>query len=114
MHELALGKALLELIEQHAPSSGHIESIQLKIGQLSHANLEALRFNFQVMAQGSRAERARLEIMQEPGQAECTQCAHVFNITHYGQACPHCQTHFIRITQGESLQLISLTMVPEP
>jgi hydrogenase nickel incorporation protein HypA/HybF len=73
MHELALVQEILDTVT--AVSGGaRVSRIVLEIGKLSAVLPDAVRFCFDLAAEDTVAEGARLEILETPGLAQCRRC----------------------------------------
>lgn len=66
MHELALTREIVS-IACNAASGQRVHVITLEVGRLSCVSPDALEFCFDVVAQGTLAERARLDIRRTDG-----------------------------------------------
>jgi hydrogenase nickel incorporation protein HypA/HybF len=66
MHELALTHEIVDIICQ-AAAGRRVHAVMLEIGELSCATPEAIEFCFQVVAQGTCAAGARLDICRTAG-----------------------------------------------
>jgi hydrogenase nickel incorporation protein HypA/HybF len=110
MHELSLAESLIELIEDEARKQGFgkVRKIWLEAGALSGVDPEALRFGFEVAAEGSCAEGAALEILRPPGEAWCFACNRTVTVAEYYDGCPHCRGHQLQVTGGQQFQLKEL------
>lgn len=73
MHEVAVVQQLLELVAERS-GGARVTRVVLEIGQLSAVLPSAVRFCFDVVAEGTVAEGARLEILETPGLARCRGC----------------------------------------
>lgn len=69
MHEVGIMQEALAIALDHGRSSGaeRITAVSLKIGALSGVEPDALRFAFDVVAHGTLAQDARLQIEEQPG-----------------------------------------------
>ncbi len=110
MHELSLAENLLQIIEESALEQQftQVKTIWLEIGQLACVEQESLRFYFDVVKQDSVARHAALEIIGITGKALCTQCDRQFAIAAYHEACPHCGSFALQITQGDTMRIKEL------
>lgn len=110
MHELSLAENILQLIEDTAVDQPFtlVKTVWLEIGQLACVEQESLRFFFGVVTQDSIAWQAKLEIIEIAGQALCKQCNQVILITTYHQACLHCGSHALQVTQGDGMRIKEL------
>ena len=107
MHELAIAESVLEIVERTARASGgeRVAAVWLEIGALSHVQAEALRFCFDAVTRGSLAERARLEIATIPGTAWCMPCGEAVPLAGLGEACPHCGSYQLAVSQGAEMRV---------
>ncbi len=64
MHEAALVRDLVREVDSVARenSAGHVQTVRIEIGALSHVTRESLEGQFEVLAQGSAAQGAHLDI----------------------------------------------------
>lgn len=73
MHELGITQDIIEVVSQHAGGS-KVNRVVLEIGKLSAVLPDAMRFCFDICAEGTVAEGAELEIIETPGLARCRAC----------------------------------------
>jgi hydrogenase nickel incorporation protein HypA/HybF len=107
MHEMSLAENVREIIEDAAREQGfaRVMAVRLEIGRLSSVEPEAMRFCFDAAMAGSIAERARLEIVEMPGQGCCEDCGRDMQIESLYEACPHCGGYRIRVTGGDAMRI---------
>lgn len=76
MHELALMKSVLSIVETETEKQGfhRVAVIRLAVGELSGVVPELLRDYFPFAAGGTVAEGARVEIRELPVTARCRAC----------------------------------------
>ncbi len=110
MHELSLLEDVLQILEQNAESQGYrrVKRIWLEIGQLSCVEPEALRFAFDAVMKDTLADRAVLEIVEQPGQGECAGCHRTVPVESLYAACPRCGHFDVRITEGMAMRVKQL------
>jgi hydrogenase nickel incorporation protein HypA/HybF len=112
MHELSLMEAVrdqsLEQASRHG--AGRIVAITLRIGSLAGVELEALRFAFTVVMEGTIAEQARLVIEAVPAVCFCGPCAQPFPAPGGDCECPRCGAISLELLQGRELELRSLEL----
>ena len=107
MHELTLAESILAIVSSHlreAPGR-RPKVIRLDIGALSHVDADTLRRCFEIVARGSVAGDARLEITRRPGRAWCHDCARAVPLEALGAPCPDCGGHGLRIEGGDELRV---------
>lgn len=110
MHEMSLAESALKIIEDAAQKQGvtRVKTVWLEIGQLACVEQESLRFAFDVVARGSIAEQARLEIIETAGQGRCEKCARNFPLAALYEACPACGSYAVRVTAGDAMRVKEL------
>ena len=110
MHEMSLCESILQVLEQQAVAQQYqkVRTVWLEIGALSSVEVEALRFSFDVVMQGSLAEHAQLEIIDVPGQAWCMPCARNVAVEQLYDVCPHCGSHQLQVNSGDQMRIKEL------
>jgi hydrogenase nickel incorporation protein HypA/HybF len=110
MHEMSLAESVREIVEDTARASGarRVTAVRLEIGKLSQVEVDAMRFAFEVVRQGSLAESARLEIVEPDGTAWCMRCSDTVVIGRRGDPCPLCQSHQLQVTGGDRMRVMDI------
>jgi hydrogenase nickel incorporation protein HypA/HybF len=67
-----------------------------------------MRFCFDAVMQGTLADGAKLEILQMPGEAWCTQCKKSVRVQQRFDPCPECGGFSLQITSGDQMQVKEL------
>ena len=113
MHELALARGVVDVIETEARKSAftRVARVVLDIGALSCVDPHALEFGFEAAARGTVAEGACLDIRTPPGVARCFACEADVEISARGDACPHCGSHMLVPTGGDEMKIRELEVV---
>jgi hydrogenase nickel incorporation protein HypA/HybF len=110
VHELALAQSILELVEQQATANNacRVESILLHIGELTAVVADSLTFSFEIVAKGTRAENACVEIVTVPWRMRCGSCQHEYRVEQRSIACPKCGALGGETISGRELQLVEM------
>ena len=110
MHEMSLCESMLQILEQQAKAQQYqrVKTVWLEIGALSGVETEALHFCFSVVMQGSLAEGALLEIIEEPGQAWCLPCGINVPVEQLYDPCPHCGNPQLQVNGGDQMRIKEL------
>ena len=111
MHELGIVQELIGLAEKelaNAGFEGRVESITVRVGRMSGANPEALRFAFEAVAPESLLAGAELVIVEVNPVCKCSQCGAEQEISDYTFACPKCGSNNITVQGGTELNLESM------
>ncbi len=66
MHELGITRNLVAIVSEQA-AGRRVQRVQLEIGTMSAIMPDAIRYCFDVCAEGTVLEGARLEILESPG-----------------------------------------------
>jgi hydrogenase nickel incorporation protein HypA/HybF len=92
MHELSLARDLLATVEEQLSSSdARVLRVHLSVGTASGIVSDSLRFAFDVLAKGTRAQGAELSILAVPARCSCVTCGIIFEFDGIIGSCPTCQ-----------------------
>lgn len=107
---MSLLEGIIDLVEEEhrKQSFDRVRMIRIKVGVLATAMPDALRFCFDIIARGTIAEGARLEIDNVAGAAWCDACCHSVVLTERYEPCPQCGGAHLRLTAGDELQLTDI------
>ncbi|MFN3705384.1 MAG: hydrogenase maturation nickel metallochaperone HypA [Thermoflexales bacterium] len=108
MHELSIACSLVEAAAQAAQQHGatRVTRVHLKLGVLSGVDADALRFSYDVAAQGTLLEGSQLEIDVLPALISCHQCgASCVLPTIQDFRCPACGAPSHRLLQGREIEI---------
>lgn len=110
MHEVSLMQDALILAAQEAKRAGgtRVHRLMMQIGPLSGVVPEALSFAFEILAKGTMAEGASLEIEAVPIVCYCTGCAREFTPPDMYCECPACGQVSLDVRRGREMQLSAL------
>ena len=73
MHEMGITLDILDIVRERA-GDRRGRRVVIEIGKLSAVLPDAVRFCFDLAAEGTPAEGAVLEILEPPGRARCRAC----------------------------------------
>lgn len=111
MHEMslveALMEALLEAFENH-PAWLRARRVELHVGRLRQIVPEAMTFCFDVAAQGTPLEGARLDLVEISLEARCKRCDHRWEPEDLIFSCPICGAVDVETTRGMELDIASM------
>ena len=110
MHEMSLAEGVLGLVQDAARVHGFdaVRTVRVEIGRLAAVETEALRFAFDVVARGTVAEGALLDIIDVPGAAWCMRCGDTVPINERGDACPRCGGYQLQLGAGTGMRVKEL------
>lgn len=112
MHEVGIMEEAVRMAVETAKSSGanRVVGLRLRVGTLSGAVPEAMRFAFDVVCRNTPAEDARLEIESVRAACWCPTCRAEFECTDFLNECPHCHTLSGELRRGRELEIVSVEM----
>ncbi len=107
MHETAVVAGILGILERSASaeSIARITSVRIKVGRLRGLDVRQLVGAFEIMAEGTRAEGARLVIDEVAVSARCPSCEETFETKGWNLACPKCGSTEAEIVAGRELHV---------
>jgi hydrogenase nickel incorporation protein HypA/HybF len=110
MHELSIAVSLIEMATEEAERLGvRVEALHLRLGPLSGVVREALLFSFDLAAEGTAIEGARLEIEEVPVAVFCPVCSEERALPSIQSfLCPVCGTPTPEVVRGRELELATM------
>jgi hydrogenase nickel incorporation protein HypA/HybF len=102
MHELSIADAILHLALAQA-GNRRVARVGVVAGHLRQVVPGALRFSFDLVALGTAAEGAELEIVEAPAVGRCETCGSEGRLTEFPLHCEACGGLNVRIVSGEEL-----------
>ncbi|HMV97935.1 MAG TPA: hydrogenase maturation nickel metallochaperone HypA [Anaerolineales bacterium] len=110
MHELAVTESILDISLRHAKEAGasRVTDINLVIGQFASIVDDSVSFYWNIVAEGTMAQGARLHFERIPAEMACSACGHTFHPDDETFECPSCASMQVRITQGEEFRVDSI------
>ena len=110
MHELALTKGIIDIVNSEAEKSGfkNVLEITLRVGEYSGIVPQCLREFFPIAAAGSVAEGAELVIEPVKARFRCLECGYEGEADRKSACCPECRSTAIKMTTGREFFVESL------
>ena len=110
MHEMALCESVLQIVEEQARTGGfsRVLTVRLELGALACVEPEAMRFNFEVVSQGTVAEGAALQIDRVPARAWCSECCQEVPVERMFAPCPRCGADLLAAMGGDEMRVKEL------
>jgi hydrogenase nickel incorporation protein HypA/HybF len=110
MHELPVTQNILEVALRHAQQSNaqRIISLNIVIGQLATFVDDSIQFYWDLIAQNTIAEGAKLNFRRIPTELLCLECNYRYTPGPTELACPRCQSTNIEIVAGKEFYLESI------
>ncbi|MEE1940197.1 hydrogenase maturation nickel metallochaperone HypA [Streptomyces sp. TRM 70361] len=113
MHELSIAAAVAESAQDAARRHGaaSVESVRVRVGELSGVVPDALRFSFEVVTEGTALAGAALVVEEVPARARCGDCAGQFAPgTPPRLWCPGCRGAAVELVAGRELEIADVTL----
>jgi hydrogenase nickel incorporation protein HypA/HybF len=113
MHELSIALGIIEVASEELSNHGdaRISAVHLKLGALSGVDKDALLFSFDVAAEGTPLQGARLEIDAVPVVIFCAKCGAEREIECIQQlVCSVCGELSSNVSRGRELQVVALEL----
>lgn len=110
MHELSLSYSLVNnVLEAIGEDAIHVDSLTLRLGELSGVDRSALEFTFPIAASGTMLEGANFLIESVPVTIYCSSCDAVAPLASIQSfRCPTCNTPSADIRSGRELDLVRI------
>ena len=110
MHELSLMEGMVQGILEEAQRQGfsRVHQVRLEVGRLAGVEIEALRFAFDPVTEGTLLAGARLEILALPGLGQCQACGCEVEVEARFDLCPKCGEGFVVLLSGTELRVKDL------
>jgi hydrogenase nickel incorporation protein HypA/HybF len=109
MHELSIAEGVVDVAVRHARGR-RVTAVELKVGHLRQVVPSALEFAFELVAQGTPVEGARLVLEQVPAKVACRACSAEGEVGDFPLACPDCGGLDVEVVGGEELLVDSLEL----
>lgn len=110
MHELSIAQGIVSLVEE-AARGRRIARVNVEIGAMSGVAPDAVAFSFDLVTEGTRAEGAKLNIIEIPAIARCEDCGLDFPIADLLTACA-CGSFRRTLLRGGELNVRSVELEP--
>lgn len=111
MHELAIAQSVVDAVCDHAAGCA-VYRVTVDVGVLTAVVPDALRFAFDIAAEGTVADGASLDIRCVPGAAHCRDCGADFTVTELLLLCP-CGSADVALGAGRELRIRSMEVSRE-
>lgn len=112
MHEVSIMAEAVRMAVESAESAGarRITGLRLRVGTLSGAVPEAMRFAWDVVSGDTIAAGARLEIESVRAAGWCGTCQAEFEGADFFNECPRCHNLSGELRRGRELEIASVEL----
>jgi hydrogenase nickel incorporation protein HypA/HybF len=114
MHELSIAMSIVEMAEEESERRGgvHVSAVHLKLGALSGVVEQALLSSFEMAAEDTSLQGARLLIENIAVRVFCPTCSAERQLTSIQNfSCPVCGAPTPQITCGRELEVTALEII---
>jgi hydrogenase nickel incorporation protein HypA/HybF len=108
VHEIGLCEGVVEAVERRA-AGRPVQVVRLRAGAQHRVVGPAMANAFALVAAGTVAEGAELDLVVVPVQARCRGCDHRAETTDPWAVCPACGSDDLELSGGDELTLESIT-----
>ena len=110
MHELAITRSIIDLVEGEAKKQGFKKAleIRLRLGEYSGIVPEYIKEFFPLVAEGTVSAEAELIFERSPAKFKCLSCGYHGGADRKNGSCIKCGSTSIRMTAGREFFVESL------
>ena len=112
MHELGLCEGILEAVERRA-AGRRVTRVRVRVGAQHRVVSSAFDQSFALVAQGTVADGAAVDLVTVPVLVACQDCGHQGEATDALAACPACGGLDLETSGGDELILEAIHLEEE-
>jgi hydrogenase nickel incorporation protein HypA/HybF len=109
VHELSIAESVVRIACEHA-AGRRVEVVRVKVGYLRQVVPSALEFAFELVAEGTELDGAKLEIEHVPARGVCRGCGVESEMAAFPLSCSRCGGLEMRVVAGEELLVDELEL----
>ena len=109
MHEMALAEGILAVVLDAARGE-RVRRVQIDAGRLQAIVADSLQFSFQLLAEGSSAADATLELREIPLRMRCKKCGDENEYDFPPSFCSRCTASEFILISGDELKVNSVEL----
>jgi hydrogenase nickel incorporation protein HypA/HybF len=113
MHEFGLCEGVLAAVRQRA-GGRKVTGVRVRFGVRHAVDSESLAQAFSVVAEGTEAAGATVELVTVPALICCRDCGFSGETTDLLAVCPDCSGTDVELSGGDEMVLESITYAPAP
>lgn len=102
MHEVGMCEGVVETVQRRA-GERPVEAIGVRVGAALRVVPDSFEQAFEMVAAGTVAADARVELVTVPVSAACRECDHSFDSEDPTPACPSCGSTNVQAEGGNEL-----------
>ncbi len=110
MHEYPITKRIIEIAVEYAVKNGanEVKQINLVVGDYSGYVASSIELYFEIIAEGSICEHAKLNIERVTPKLKCSACGELFTRAPFSFECPFCRGEGIPTDIGQEFYIKSI------
>lgn len=108
MHEFGLAEGVLDTVRRRA-AGRPVRRVRLRAGARHGIDVASMEQAFRLVAQGTEAEGAALDLVTVPARLTCRSCGRRAWTYALLACCPDCDSDAVDLAGGDELVLESLT-----
>jgi hydrogenase nickel incorporation protein HypA/HybF len=113
MHEFGLCEGVLAAVRQRADGR-QVTGVRVRFGVRHAVDQDSLAQAFSVVAEGTEAAGAAVELVTVPALIACRDCGFSGETTDLLAVCPDCAGADVEISGGDEMVLESIRYAPAP
>ena len=115
MHEFSIAQSICDIALNEAKQHGARRVLQVKcrVGVFRQIVPDVLQTAFELCAENSEMQGAKLIVETEPVQVSCAACKATTEVPDFPTGCPACGSDDITFTGGQDLSLVSIEIEQE-
>jgi hydrogenase nickel incorporation protein HypA/HybF len=111
MHEFGLAEGVLDAVRQRA-AGRRVTGIRVRFGVRHAVDAESLSQAFAMVAEGTEAAGAAVDLVTVPARVTCRGCGFTGETADVLAVCPRCSGTDVDITGGDEMTLESVRYAP--
>lgn len=110
MHELAVTESILNIASDHArrANAERVIQINLLLGRLSSIVDDSVQFYWDMLAEGTICQGAKLNFDRVPARLTCLDCGKPYNVADDLIPCPNCGSSRVKVLSGDEFRVESI------
>jgi hydrogenase nickel incorporation protein HypA/HybF len=110
LHEMTLVSSIFNIIKDKIKEYkiNRVIQVKLMVGEMTGVEDMTMKACFELLAEATPAEGARLVIERIPIKAQCRFCGNEFIIRGWSYQCPDCCNTGVKIISGKELYIDSI------
>ena len=110
MHKLVIAESILKIALQHAESAeaNSVADLHIVMGELSTNVDDSVQFYWDIISQGTIAEKALLHFHRIPAEFVCRDCGNPYKPEEDSFSCPKCTSLRVKLVDGDGFYVESI------